>query len=189
MHGRDDAQDVGPVPVDLVDIDAPEFGVGEIGEDGPVVEPEEREDAEHDIGVGALIGNDDVWGWASVGVVDEIDDVERVFRGAGDDFPCQSYGTVRDHVEPGHATFPSEVFGVRSCINGADRHHETHAINRSYLSATPKSGEPDFCLRIDEHAVCSRVGVWPEVVLIDMSESFTGQLHIALGEGRCSVGG
>ena len=66
-------------------VGAPEFGVGKIGELGPVVEPEEVQEPEHDVAVGTGVGDDYLGVGAAVLAVDEIDQMERISWGAGND--------------------------------------------------------------------------------------------------------
>lgn len=93
VDGTDDSEDVGPVVFDAIDVDfashsgverpvvsgwvdPPEFLVGQVSELGSVFETEELEESEHNVAVGAGIGDDDFGFRAGFLSVDEVDDVE-----------------------------------------------------------------------------------------------------------------
>ena len=70
---------------------------------GAVVEAEQVQQAEHDVGVGAGVGDDDLGAAAAVLAVEQVDQVQRVARGAGHAPAGRSDGLVVDHVQPGRA--------------------------------------------------------------------------------------
>ncbi|HEY5196920.1 MAG TPA: hypothetical protein VIJ51_07820 [Solirubrobacteraceae bacterium] len=107
----DEAQDVGVVAADPVEVDPaarggvqrpvvrsevdpPELRVGQVGELGAVGEAEQLEQPERDVAVRAGVGDDHLGAPSAVLAVDQIDDVQRVPGGSRDDFAGQANGLV-----------------------------------------------------------------------------------------------
>jgi hypothetical protein len=200
MHGGDHAQDVRPVPADLVKVDAaagglvqgaivgadvntPQLRVGQVRQHRAVVEAEQGNDAEHDVGVGTLIGDQDLRTWPAVGVVDEVHHMQGVLGRTGDHLASQAHRLVGDHVQPGNAAFASEVFRVGPGVGGADRDDETHSVHCGDHPAAPRLREADRGLGLDEHSVGGGVVLRPQVVLVDVSQPIAGQ-RVGIGEHR-----
>lgn len=170
---HDEAQDVMPVrahafQVDLaagegvqrtvvgVFLDPPAFLVGDVGERGPVLDAEQRDEAEHQVGVRARISDDDVGPLPAVLVEQDVDHVEGVSDGAGHDPGAGPGGLVVDHVEPGHTPFWSEVLAVWAGVDAGDRDDEPHPVDGGDHAAAECLGERDSGLGVDQRRVGQR---------------------------------
>jgi hypothetical protein len=133
-------------------VDPPQLGVGKVGQLRPVVEAQELEEPEGDVGVRAGVGDDDLRAAAALAPVEQVDQVHRVAWDTGEHHAGGADGLVVDHVEPGRAAPLAEVF-VRPGVHRADRHHEPHPVGRGHEAAAPRPGQADAVLRVDQHRV------------------------------------
>ena len=116
----DDAQDVLPVPPDLsqvdlapgegvqravvgVGFDPPAFLVGQVRQGGPVGDPEQLQQPEHQIRVRAGVGHDDLGDLAAVQAEDDVDHVQGIPHGPRHDLGSAPHPLVVYCVQPGHA--------------------------------------------------------------------------------------
>jgi len=131
-------------------VDPPQLGVGEVGELRAVVEADQAEQPEHDVAVGAGVGDDHLRPPAALLAVDEIDHVQRVPGRARDDHAGQADGLVVEEVQPRRAPAPTEVLRVGPGVDAADRDDEADPVDRRHQTATPGLRQPDVGLGLDE---------------------------------------
>jgi hypothetical protein len=81
--------------------------------------------------------------------------------------------TRSNHVEP----LPLEkIFRIRAGVDRLDRHHEPHPVDRGDHPATPRLRQFDPGLGLDQWGVGQRVGLHPQVVLVDVGDPVAGEL-------------
>ncbi|MDQ1367426.1 MAG: hypothetical protein QOE57_3468 [Acidimicrobiaceae bacterium] len=86
----------GERPIVGVGVDAPQLGVGQGGQLRAVIETEQSQQPEHDVAVGAGVGDDHLGASPAVLAVDEVDHMQRVPRGSRDHLGGQPDGLVAD---------------------------------------------------------------------------------------------
>lgn len=162
--------------------DAPQLGVGEVGELRAVVEAQQRDQREDDVAVGAGVGDDHVGALAGVLAVDQVDHVQRVARGARQHTTREPDRLVVEHVQPGRAAAAPEVLGVRARVDAADRDDEAHPVDARDEAAAPPAGQLDRVLRRDQDAVRRGVVRGAQVVLVDVADAPPRQRRHACGD-------
>ncbi len=171
-------------PVIGCGVDAPRALVGHVGELGAVLDAEQLREAEHEVAVGAGVGDDDVGALPAVLAEDHVDHVQRLAGSTRDDFGGQPGALVVDHVQPCHAAFGAEVLAVGARVDTRHGDDEAHPVDPGDQAAAPLPGERDTGLRSDQPHVRRRVGLCAEVVLVDVTEPVTLQRRHALLDDR-----
>ena len=161
-------------PVVGGEIEPPQLGVGQVGQLRAVVEAQQPQQPEHHVAVGTGVADDHLRPAPSLLAVDQVDEVQRVPRGARHHRPGQPYGLVVDQIQPRRATPAPEVLRVGSGVDAAHGHDEADAVDGGDQPASPVLGQGDVGLGLDQRAVGGGEVLSPEVVLVDVAYPVRG---------------
>jgi hypothetical protein len=78
---------------------------------------------------------------------------------------------IRQQIVPGNPAPDAEVFRVRTRMDRAHRHHETHAVGRGHLAAAPQVGERQATLGAHQGGIGSRQRLVALIVLVDPGQA------------------
>lgn len=77
---------------------------------------------------------------------------------------------VEGVIDERDAAPPSKVFGIRSRIERADRHHKAQNINRGHLTTTPDMTERNLLMECDQPRIGGADRLRAHVVLLHPQE-------------------
>ncbi len=129
-------------------------------------------------------GDDRLRALAAVAVVEDIEHVQGVARGAGHHFPAEPRRLVVDHVQPRRAAPAPEVLRVRPGVDRGDGDDEPHAVDRSDQPSAPRLREGDGCLVLDESGVRGLVRCQPRIRLVDVGQRAVLQRVVTADDRR-----
>src|ERR1700728_4469367 len=134
-------------------VDAPEARSANVSETRAESVAKQSKQPEYNIAIGARVRHD-LRGLQS-GLLFEYDrqQDQAVAQCAWSRDRVETGKLVGEQVVPGHTLELPEVLGIGSAMNGADRHHEAHAIGGSDISATPLMCQRNFVLRRNEPGI------------------------------------
>lgn len=168
-------------PVDGAGIGAPQPGVGQVGDARGELVAADGEQAEHDVGVAAGVGDHRLRFGASIQVEDGVQDEQRVAQGARYDQAADAHHLIVDHVQPGSAALAAEVDRVVTGVQIGDRDNEAQPIGRGDVPTAPGFHHTDAGLGGDQLGVGGRDRLGAQIALVDLLQPGPGQRrHVRL---------
>ncbi len=159
-------------------VDPPHLGIGDVGVPGGELVAADREHPVHDVGVAALVRRDDLGVLGRVQPVDRVQDEQRVPQSSRHQQPAQPHHLVRYRVQPRGPARPlpgAEVERRRAGVQGLDRDHEPHPVDRGDVAAAPVGGDADPGLRVDQAGGGGGDALAVEVALLHPQQPALGQ--------------
>ncbi len=140
-------------------VEAPEAGVGQVGQARAEAIAEQAEQAEDHVAVGGGIGHDLVGLERRRGLLEQpIQDEEGVADGPRDDGAVEAEEMVQGVVEQRQAATRAEVYAVGSGVDCAHRHDEPQPVGGGDLAAAPQCCQRDGAVELDRPCVGAREG-------------------------------